>query len=123
MSNNTFDPSTGGIGVHTINYSFTNANNCTNYASTTITVDDCASMNELFSNSLIRIYPNPTKGILHVETEGYFTYELTDTHGKVIKLGESNEEAFLHFEKLDIGVYYIKIISSSNSVLQKVIKN
>ena len=123
VSNNTFDPSTGGIGVHTINYSFTNANNCTNYASTTITVDDCASMNELFSNSLIRIYPNPTKGILHVETEGYFTYELTDTHGKVIKLGESNEEAFLHFEKLDIGVYYIKIISSSNSVLQKVIKN
>ncbi len=40
MSGSTFDPSIGGLGNHTISYSFTDLNGCSNTGSTTITIND-----------------------------------------------------------------------------------
>jgi gliding motility-associated-like protein len=39
VTGNSFNPATAGAGTHTITYNYTNANGCTNSATTTITVD------------------------------------------------------------------------------------
>jgi gliding motility-associated-like protein len=39
VTGNSFNPATAGVGTHTITYSFTNANGCTNTGTTTITVN------------------------------------------------------------------------------------
>lgn len=39
ITNNTFDPIIAGIGSHTITYTYTNSNNCSNSASTVLTVN------------------------------------------------------------------------------------
>jgi hypothetical protein len=39
VSGNNFDPSAAGTGVHTVSYTFTNSNNCSDSASRTITVE------------------------------------------------------------------------------------
>ncbi|MBK8604693.1 MAG: hypothetical protein IPN87_17125 [Saprospiraceae bacterium] len=41
VTGNSFDPSTAGPGTHTINYTFTNSNNCTASENIQIVVTDC----------------------------------------------------------------------------------
>lgn len=53
---NTFDPSIAGAGVHTVTYSYTNSNGCTNICSTNITVNalpvlNCGSYGPLCVNA------------------------------------------------------------------------
>src|SRR5690606_36008431 len=46
VASNLFSPSIAGLGVHIIEYSYTDANNCSNTASNSIEVNDCAFLAE-----------------------------------------------------------------------------
>ena len=52
------DPASSGPGAHTVTYSYTDANGCTNTATTVIIVEECASLNEALLIGL-SVYPNP----------------------------------------------------------------
>jgi hypothetical protein len=51
VSGTNFDPSVAGVGVHTIIYAYTNANNCTDTCSFTITVDPVPSATIIYDTA------------------------------------------------------------------------
>jgi hypothetical protein len=108
VSSNVFDPATAGVGTTTITYTYTDGNNCTNTAQNTITVDGCASIDEVIS-VVAAIYPNPTKGNLTIELKGNFEYEVLDTRGRLISMGNATDLLDLNITNYDNGVYMIKI--------------
>jgi hypothetical protein len=108
VSSNVFDPATAGVGTTTITYTYTDGNNCTNTAQNTITVDGCASIDEVAS-VVAAIYPNPTKGNLTIELKGNFEYEVLDTRGRLISMGNATDLLDLNITNYDNGVYMIKI--------------
>ncbi|NBR14231.1 MAG: PKD domain-containing protein, partial [Crocinitomicaceae bacterium] len=65
VSNNNFNPATAGAGTFPITYTATQ-NGCSNTATSNITVDPCASIDEVLSK-LIIVYPNPTSGLMTIK--------------------------------------------------------
>ena len=61
VTNGFFDPTTAGLGTHTITYTYTGMNGCDNFDEETIYVDPCTGVEELAQGQM-RIYPNPTTG-------------------------------------------------------------
>ncbi len=85
VSNNMFDPSVAGAGTYPITYTVTQ-NGCTNQATSNITVDPCAGIDETLAK-LIVIYPNPTSGLLTVKDvplDKISKMELVDAAGRIV---------------------------------------
>ncbi|MES2589582.1 MAG: T9SS type A sorting domain-containing protein [Bacteroidota bacterium] len=119
--NNVFNPSLAGIGSHYITYTYVDVlTNCSASDSSLIEVLNCADLTENKINK-IQIFPNPTEGMLHIQSNGNFNFELTDTHGKLITFGDRNKSTVLNLEQLSKGVYYLKVISETNTVLEKIV--
>ena len=62
-----FDPSTAGVGTHTIIYTFSNQYSCGNSDSINITVKTCP---DTITNGRLFIYPNPVRNELNVLNTG-----------------------------------------------------
>jgi hypothetical protein len=66
------------------------------------------------------IYPNPANTNLMIETENQIaSYEIIDMHGKVIvsKKNVNNSSAMVNVASLAAGVYFIKVIDSTQKVV------
>lgn len=82
VSGGNFDPGVAGVGTHTITYSYTDGNNCTNTATQSITVNTCVGMGEIAALTSWNFYPNPNQGAINLE--------LNLTSGADIKLSLVN---------------------------------
>ena len=89
VTSNVFNPTSAGVGVHTLTYTYTDANGCTNSATTTITVnalvsanagnDDEADLDEL-SYQLGATNPSPATGLwTKVSGDGTATFASAST--------------------------------------------
>jgi hypothetical protein len=117
-----FNPTTAGIGTHTITYSYTDGNSCTGTATADITVDGCAAIGENDLDNL-KVYPNPTENKLTIEFSGDFTYEITDTKGRIIEKGEGNTTSTINTSNYTSGVYFVKLVSETVNTTIRVVKN
>jgi PKD repeat protein len=109
VSGTSFDPSLAGVGTHEIVASYTDPNGCTGTSSVTITVDACASINDLSSFG-VKLFPNPNNGKFYIEglIEGA-QYAIYDMHGRAIDHGIIQN----HIQELDLnfsseGLYYLQ---------------
>jgi hypothetical protein len=73
---NTFNPTTAGVGLHSITYIFSDSHHCTNTASENILVIVCTDVEELPNDYSIEIYPNPASDQLFIETSGIPVIEI-----------------------------------------------
>jgi len=76
-------------------------------------------------NSLFKIFPNPSSGIIQVEVSeqirGEFKIRLMDLNGKVVYTCDCyNRQCEVHFN-LPVGMYLLNIESSECSITQKII--
>lgn len=110
---NTFDPAIAGSGTHAITYSY-GSGNCTGQAADSITVDLCAGVTELDSESENLIDPNPNKGTFQVHLpreleEGWL--QLYDASGK--RVGNTTRLApglnTINRNALAPGVYQVRL--------------
>lgn len=75
----------------------------------------------------IRIYPNPTLGIIYIEADKIFPVQskvlVTDIYGKAVFLKdlEGTKRQELDLTHLSKGVYYIRIQNKSNCTFHKVV--
>jgi hypothetical protein len=109
-----FSPSLAGAGVHTINYSYTDLNNCTTKAAVSVTVSSCEAIAET-RLSTIRIFPNPSKGDLRILAHFPVTCELYNAIGQLLgryELDTSNNYS-IKLEQLPPSVYIIKFKSAN----------
>lgn len=79
-----------------------------------------------FNSISFTVYPNPTKGIINIESSGYTadntTYELFDVQGrKVISKQSSTAIETLNVENLSDGIYMLTIQNSLGKTNKKII--
>ena len=69
--------------------------------------------------NVFRVYPNPAKSILHVETNGNATLSLLDQSGKILLTTNINCRGSVNVSGLGAGLYYIK--NNKTQAVQKVV--
>ena len=108
VSNSIFDPIAAGAGLHTIVYSFTDANGCTGTVSQDLTVDDCLSLDDL-EQLVVTIVPNPAKTFFKISTEHQISFvSLLEVSGREIKHFNAGEQTF-NVSSLPTGMYIVRI--------------
>ncbi|MCR9174165.1 MAG: T9SS type A sorting domain-containing protein, partial [bacterium] len=125
VSGGMFSPSTAGIGSHTITYSYTDANGCSATDTDVITVQDCASIDEL-EETIVTIYPNPTTGNVTFVSNGAAleAVRIFDNAGKlvdVITLGGATHD--IDITDYARGVYQLEITAGTSVYRERVVKN
>lgn len=116
-----FSPSTAGLGVNFVYYSYLDNNGCNSVDSSSIFVDACLGTNDYINNDYgIQLFPNPFKEItqLLVPTEqtGAYDVSIYDNLGR--KLIESTDqktnEYFIHQSELGVGSFLV-VVRQTNS--------
>ncbi len=106
----TFDPTISGVGVSTISANYTDANGCQGSGQVSITVDQCASIEDQLLAQIL-IVPNPNNAVFQivglpigVETE------IRDINGRVIYSFRAKQEVEqVSISEIANGVYYLRI--------------
>lgn len=88
------------------------------------TVTSTASINDVSNSIEVKVYPNPTNGIVNlVSNQPFSSIEIMDISGKVVYssvLSSSYETIDLSY--LPTGVYQVKTTSATNHIINKLIK-
>lgn len=122
VSGGTFNPATAGVGAHVITYVYEDGNGCEGSATSSITVDGCSSLLEsLLAN--LKVYPNPSNGILMIELEGDFSFELMDARGRLVESGSTSNSVELNIVNYNSGIYFVNVTSNEMSTTIRVVKN
>ena len=113
VTGNSFDPSVSGFGLHTVVYTYTDNNSCTNTASLLMTVNACVGINEIANGNLFSVYPNPATNEINVKANASLlgaAYTVFDNVGKVVLTGKIiSENTIIELGNLSSGVYMLNI--------------
>lgn len=129
VTGNIFNPSQAGLGTHSINYTFTDANGCIGKKWKTITVDGCALVSEYGIHSSPIISPNPSEGIFNVQLpdpmKGEMNISITDLVGQKIynksNFVPSQKTISIDMTGLNKGIYLLKLTADGKQSIQKFI--
>ena len=119
-----------GIGLNTISVFVTVTSGiCETTDTITITYDPCVNINETQIASQLTVFPNPNNGIMTIniqsENNSNITISLIDINGRTLKnkeikvSGEYSEE--LDIREYSKGIYYLKIVSNTETIMHKLI--
>lgn len=118
VSAGNFDPGAAGAGLHTIVYTFTDTNGCTDSASAQLFVDLCTGISGVFSSvSSVWIYPNPGSGVFFIHSENYSDQLLTLELFNV--MGEKTVDRFIDKNSINLsgisaGIYFYRFSEANN---------
>jgi hypothetical protein len=123
-----FNPTTAGIGSASITYDYVDGNGCANSATASITIDGCASIEEM-NTTTFTIYPNPASSTFNISSSDMvnsFELEMFDMTGKkVASESRLSSDSLIEFSLANInpGVYFIKgSINNQNVNLSVTVK-
>ena len=122
VSGGNFDPSTAGAGAQTITYTVTE-NGCTDAVSQSITVEDCAGIEEMADFGL-EIYPNPATSVVVINAGKDVNFSMVSEDGKMVYPVSSlamNTETQLEVSHLAKGIYFLHFNNAQGSLVEKVI--
>jgi hypothetical protein len=121
VSGGSFDPATAGVATHTITYTYTDGNSCSNSAQQTILVDVCTGLSQAVGNAF-SIYPNPTSGNITIAIGStHISLEIYDAVGKMVRGAELKGITELNLDGLKPGLYTFKLSSTNGFTLHKVV--
>ncbi len=113
VSGGNFDPSVAGVGNASITYDYTDGNGCNASSNASITIDACASVEEL-NEAVLTIYPNPTISTFNISSNEIihsYALELIDLTGKKVATeSRLTSTSIIEFTIANStpGVYFIK---------------
>ena len=105
----TFSNSTAGVGTHVLTYTYVDENGCSSSATSSITVDACASINNAVDKQ-ISVYPNPATDQLFVTGDGIQSVAIFDLLGNVVATFKSEQNSYT-VSNLKNGTYLVKVTS------------
>lgn len=125
VAGNTFDPATGGLGAHTITYTYTDSNGCTGTATRTFVV---LGMSDMDIDSRIRLYPNPANNKLTIQSDlldaGPVQMAIYDMTGRQMSVPVEWQrgKANLSISDISDGVYFIRLTIGGQEVVKHFVK-
>ncbi|MDI9340321.1 MAG: T9SS type A sorting domain-containing protein [Sediminibacterium sp.] len=126
VSGNVFTPGAT-AGTFTPVYAFTSpTSGCTGTTSVNIIVSACTGLTENSALGNVKIYPNPSQGILNIEMKNGLnkTIEVSDLSGRVLIEKEFNtDNCSLDLSLLAKGIYQVKVSSNNTVEVLKVVKD
>jgi len=126
ISNNTFDPTVTGVGSFNVDYTYTNASGCTDVATSSITVNDCAGIEEENSYNLI-ISPNPAEQSFVISMDDLnamnVSYALYSEDGKQVvnPTAISSAETTVNTISYANGIYFIHLMIEDKTIVKKIV--
>jgi hypothetical protein len=119
--NPTVTPTSAGSYTYTVTVTNTLVG-CTGTASVNVTVSTCTDIDEINgSKSALNIYPNPTTGIMNLESSSIdnadFEVLIYDAYGKLYKK-EKNDKS-VNISDLSAGVYFVVVKTDNVSIYNK----
>ncbi|MCX6296242.1 MAG: ASPIC/UnbV domain-containing protein, partial [Bacteroidetes bacterium] len=119
-----FNPSAASAGFNVITYTYTDSNGCFAASTDNIFVDVCAGISSI-SEPLFNIYPNPTSGMLNIETEANEnTISLFDVLGNVIySVKSSSLKTEIDMQNFADGIYFLKVANSKTVSTMRIIRS
>lgn len=75
---------------------------------------------ETAESAAVRLYPNPTTGVLNIEAEEVQRVEVYDLGGRVVI--RSERSTAIDLSALPSGVYYVKVVCQQGTTVHKVVK-
>ena len=126
VSGGQFDPSTAGLGTHTLTYTFIDGNGCSNSATSDIIVDACASIDEL-ADGIINVYPNPTFGSVNIisDSNPIENVNVFDATGRLVYQLKNNNTNSVSIDLIEFakGVYNFEIKIGESIRRERIVKN
>ena len=124
VSSGMFDPFVAGVGTHTITYTYTDVNGCSNFTEQDITIRDCAGMDELEIAGL-SIYPNPTSDYFQIisSINAIENVRVFDASGRLV-FAESFDQMDVKVDLTPyvVGMYNIEITTSQDIYRTRMMK-
>ena len=124
VSSGMFDPFVAGIGTHTITYTYTDVNGCTNTTQQDLNVRDCAGLDELTIAGL-SVYPNPTFNVVNVNStkELIEVVNVYDAAGRLVFAEKYDaDNVSVNLSDYVVGVYTIEVRTVSGVYRTRVLK-
>jgi hypothetical protein len=128
VTGSSFSPATAGLGAHTVMYTYTDANGCTNTATSTITVSVCASVADQTFENGVNVFPNPNNGVFTIQTNaniGELVIEITDMQGRVVYSSVENDVQVGFAKQIDLetesaGLYLMHMTANGQQWTTKI---
>jgi PKD repeat protein len=130
VTNGIFDPAAAGLGMHTITYTYTDNNFCTNSAIDSIGVTQYTGIVNQADQSAVDIYPNPNNGSFKIR------FDLTISNPvdlsifnpvsgilherKDIKIDQKNV-LDIQMDQISSGIYFLRVSNSEINLIKKII--
>lgn len=77
---------------------------------------------ESFSPNNFKVYPNPCKELLVIDSEVFAEFQILDSYGKIIKSEQIFGNKTINLNGLKNGIYFLRVNDGSNIFNQKIIK-
>ncbi len=121
VSGGSFSPATAGLGTHTITYTFTDVNGCTNTATQNIVVDACAGITEASAIGMT-LMPNPATTQINLTwTVELTSIEIMDAQGRLVitKAVNNTNSLVVDLTELPAGVYSVRYNNNNTVAAQQ----
>jgi PKD repeat protein len=113
VSGSSFDPTIAGLGVQTLTATFTDANGCIGTNTLVLSVEDCASIDNLIYNG-VKVLPNPNNGQFVVTgLEIGQELKVYDMNGKVV-VAENivSSTQMIQLNHVSNGIFYLQTVKN-----------
>jgi hypothetical protein len=115
VSGSTFNPAVSGAGTFTINYTYTDANNCSAIASQSVNVSLCTGIIELDSDT-ISIFPNPASTEITITSPIKFTnVKIVNSIGQIVQ--ETKYNNTVSVVELTKGIYFLQLFNENGNLI------
>jgi PKD repeat protein len=110
-----FNPSTAGLGDHTITYTYISDDGCENFAEENLYVDACTGIDET-NEAAVQIYPNPTVDVVNILSKSTMvSISIHNFKGQLMERTKLNKNSYkINTSSYPSGVYSIKIETEDN---------
>jgi len=124
VSGNLFNPNAAGVGTHTITYSYTDGNGCSNSISVDAVVIDCELGIDENALDGVTLFPNPNQGVFAIEGMPIGTeYSIYDKRGRIVAKGIIESDSHqVELTNVEGGMYYLNAtLNGENGSLRFII--
>ena len=113
VSGSSFDPTIAGLGAQTLTATYTDANGCIGTSTLVLSVEDCASIDNLIYNG-VKVLPNPNNGQFIVTgLEIGQEFKVFDMNGKVV-VAETivSSTQMIQLDHVSSGIFYLQTVKN-----------